>query len=61
MRAVEARLSAFMDDGDPGTVAFDNFTSRCSEEAFYSSPFNVAGNRIGKNGGQYFLMLTVHD
>jgi hypothetical protein len=50
-----------MDDGDPGTVAFDNFTSRCSEEAFYSSPFNVAGNRIGKNGGQYFLMLTVHD
>jgi hypothetical protein len=41
MRAMEGRLSAFMDNSNPRTFALDDFAAHGFEEGFDPSPFNI--------------------
>jgi hypothetical protein len=54
MRAVESRLAALIQNGDSGTAALDDFAARCFEQGFDSSPFNIAGDRIGEWRPKFF-------
>jgi len=48
MRAVEGRLSAFMDNSDPRTAALNDFATQSFEEGLNPSPFNIAWHWISE-------------
>jgi len=49
-----------MQNSNSGTTTLDDFTAHSFEKGFYSSPFNIVGDRIGKYGDQCFSMIAVH-